>query len=60
MSMVWKNIVGGNETENESDKSYCTLEQMTVLRAVRKEMGVPSNRVISSLEGKFVMFPLKL
>ena len=40
LSVVWENIVGWNETENESEKSYCTLELMTVLRAVRKEMGV--------------------
>jgi hypothetical protein len=31
---------GRNETENESKNSYCTLELITVLRAVRKEMGV--------------------
>ncbi len=35
-----ENVVGRNETENESEKSYCTLELITVLRAVRKEMGV--------------------
>ncbi len=40
LSVVWLNIVGGNETENESEKSYCTLELITVLRFVRKEMGV--------------------
>ncbi len=40
LSVVWENIVGGNETEDESEKNYCTLELMTVLRAVRKEMGV--------------------
>ncbi len=40
MSVVWRNIVGGNETENESEKGYCTLELMTALRAVRKKMGV--------------------
>jgi hypothetical protein len=40
LSVVWENIVGWNETENESEKTYCTLELMTVLRAVRKEMGV--------------------
>jgi hypothetical protein len=39
-SVVWENIVGRNETENENEKSYCTLELMTVLRAVRREMGV--------------------
>jgi hypothetical protein len=40
LSVVWGNIVGWNETENENEKSYCTLELMTVLRAVWKEMGV--------------------
>jgi hypothetical protein len=40
LSVVWENIVGRNETENERKKSYCTLELITVLRAVRKEMGV--------------------
>jgi hypothetical protein len=40
LSVVWEDIVGGNETENESERSYCTLELITVLRAVRKEMGV--------------------
>jgi hypothetical protein len=30
----------GVETEDENEKSYCTLELMTVLRAVRKEMGM--------------------
>jgi hypothetical protein len=40
VSVVWENIVGWDGTENENEKSYCTLELMTVLRAVRKEMGV--------------------
>jgi hypothetical protein len=40
LSVVWKNIVGRRETENENGQCYCTLELMTLLRAVRKEMGV--------------------
>jgi hypothetical protein len=40
LSVVWEDIVGWNETESENEKSNCTLELMTVLRAVRKEMGV--------------------
>jgi hypothetical protein len=38
--VVWKSFVGRKETENENRKSYCTLELMTLLRVVRKEMGV--------------------
>jgi hypothetical protein len=40
LSVVWENIVGRNEKENESENSYCTLELITVLRPVRKKMGV--------------------
>jgi hypothetical protein len=40
LGVVWENIVGWSETENENEKSYCTVELMTVLRAMRKEMGV--------------------
>jgi hypothetical protein len=35
------NVMGGNEIESESEEvDHCTLELMTVVRAVRKEMGV--------------------
>ncbi len=37
--VVWENIVGWSEAENENEKGYCTLELMTVLRAMRKEIG---------------------
>jgi hypothetical protein len=40
LGIVWMNIVGWTERENENEKDYCTLELMTVLRVMRKEMGV--------------------
>jgi hypothetical protein len=40
LNVVWKNMVGRKETENENRKCYCTLKLITLVRAVRKEMGV--------------------